>query len=378
MLRFAFGKVGGNIRRAFPASPTMFRGGVDIQRLGMNRMLCSVGQQEPLSASRIAWKKYNKPLMLGFGSLGLLGFLYGCWAYPIEVSIALLRYGPAAMKTQAAHGLYFTADGAENRVKIAAAGGIELLKVLLRDGTPQGKAWATLALLRISHIYNDQHDKIVRAGSIEALIALLWHGTPEGKTQAALGLWDAGNETPEEKSQAYLGLYVAANNIDKEVKIIETGGIEPLFALLRNGTPKGKAYAAIVILKVSRNKSPNQKVEIAEAGGIEAIISLLRDGTTKSSRGRFCMSLLITMMDRSRSQMRGVIEALIEVLRDGTPLNKAIAASTLYMAAFNADNKIKIVEAGGIELLKALLRDGTPQGKEKAAKALEKLTEQTA
>jgi len=102
-------------------------------QLGINRMLRNVGQQESPFLSR------------SITLLGLLG-LSCCWAYQIEIKIAKLRYGTPAMKTQAARRLYLAPGTVDNRVQIVEAGGIEPLFALLQDGTPQGKAWATLVL----------------------------------------------------------------------------------------------------------------------------------------------------------------------------------------------------------------------------------------
>mmetsp|Transcript_24468 Transcript_24468/g.54958 ORF Transcript_24468/g.54958 Transcript_24468/m.54958 type:complete len:103 (+) Transcript_24468:3-311(+) len=102
----------------------------------MKRMLCSVGQKE---SRRTA----GANLILGFGSLGLLG-LYGFLAYPIEREIVQLQYGTSGMKTRAARRMF----------------------ALLRDGTLDGKAQAALVLFEVSRNDNVQEVKIVEAGGI--------------------------------------------------------------------------------------------------------------------------------------------------------------------------------------------------------------------
>ncbi|KAJ1441734.1 armadillo-type protein [Ochromonadaceae sp. CCMP2298] len=298
MLRFAFGKVGGNIRRAFPTSHTMVRGGGI--KLGMKRMLCSVS---PQGSRRAAVANHLMNVALGLLLLGL----YGSWAYPIEIDVVQLRHGTSGMKTRAARHLLLTGGWQEAgwQVKFAEAGGIELLFALLRDGTPEGKAWAAISIFALSRIAiadKQEEVKIADAGVIEALVAALrLDGTSAAFAAQMLG-------------------YAARRNADDRVKIAEEGGIEALTALLRDGTLVGKAFAAIGLLTFSVE-------QVADAG---------------------------------------VIESLIALLRDGTPYVKPIAADGLAMAAVNVHNRVKIEEAGGIEMLFALLRDETPDGKEMA------------
>jgi hypothetical protein len=312
MLRLAFGKVGGNVRRAFPVIPTMSTGGGP--QLGMKRMLCSDGQKESRRAAGA------NPLMvramLGFGSLGLLGF-YGGWAYPIERDIVLLRHGTSEMKTLAASRLYWNDEAEMGDIPSRLR---DPLFALLRDGTLEGKAYAAMALLRGSRDSEDQQFKIAEAGGIEALTALLRNGTPDGKRTAAGGL-----------------LY-AVQDAGSRHKIAETGGYEALAALLRDGTLEGKAIAAGSLMMISFFEN-DQQVQIADEGVLEAFIAVLGEGVPEMRKNE-----------------------------------KGQAALCLSMAAKNADNRVKIIEAGGIELLKALLRYGTPYGKDQAATALEELT----
>lgn len=64
------------------------------------------------------------------------------------------------------------------------------------------------------------------------------------------------------------------------LRIAEKGGIEPLIALLRDGSAEGKTQAAGALAILAVNNADNQK-SIAREGGIEALIGLLRDGSAK-------------------------------------------------------------------------------------------------
>jgi vacuolar protein 8 len=82
----------------------------------------------------------------------------------------------------------YLARKAANRVKIAEAGGIELLVALLRDGTQEGKEYAAMALGSVAYGNDANRVKIAEAGGIELLIVLLRDGTEEGKKYAAVAL----------------------------------------------------------------------------------------------------------------------------------------------------------------------------------------------
>jgi len=190
----------------------------------------------------------------------------------------------------------------------------------------------------------------------DPLFALLRDGTLEGKAYAAMAL-----------------LRGSSDSEDQQFKIAEAGGIEAL-----NGTPDGKRTAAGGLLYAVQDAGNRHK--IAETGGYEALAALLRDGTLEGKMLAAIALLWVaaSVYNRVKIADAGVIEAFIAVLREGEPEDKRNAAYGLCLAALNADNRVKIIEAGGIELLEALLRDGTPEGKEMAAKALGQLTKRTA
>ncbi|KAJ1423700.1 hypothetical protein B484DRAFT_331577 [Ochromonadaceae sp. CCMP2298] len=148
------------------------------------------------------------------------------------------------------------------------------------------------------------------------------YGTGPSPIKARLR--DGTYGTLMEKADAVNSLFVLYMHSDERV----AGGIEPLKALLRDGTLMGKAHAAIALLMLSPERE-------ADAG----------------------------------------VEAVVALLRDGPPEVRVAAAKALRYFCVNADARVEIVAAGGVEALTALLRDGSPAGKWMAARALERLTQ---
>merc|ERR1711991_1271333 len=99
-----------------------------------------------------------------------------------------------------------------------------------------GKTQAAGALQNLAADNNDNKVRIEREGGIEPLIALLRDGSAEGKTQAARALYD-----------------LAYNHADNKVLIARKGGIEALIALLQDGSAGGKTVAARVLANLAAN-----------------------------------------------------------------------------------------------------------------------------
>jgi vacuolar protein 8 len=122
-----------------------------------------------------------------------------------------------------------------------------------------------------------------------------------------------------------------AARVVKQTEIREAGGIDPLIALVIEGTNLQKEYAARALIRAANNNVENKNA-IREAGGIATLIALVIEGTN---------------------------------------LQKEYAAVALsHLANNNIDNQTEIREAGGIDPLIALVRNGTPRQKEYAASAL--------
>jgi len=322
-----------------------------MQRLGMKRMLCSAGQKESQLLSIF--------LSVPFGIIFNASFYTFLFDFPIEFYLAVLRHGPSILKIRVARHLLHLACTDHKRDQIVEGGGIEALTALLLDGTAYGKAWAAMALSMLSR--GADNGKVVRAfnGEVEALIALLREGSAAVKAQAAhdlmLAAFNVHNRVAVEALWRRCGGAVEAGAV--EAGAVEAGAVEALSVLLRDGTAQGKAQAAMVLLVVTAGAD-----EVADAGVIEALVAALREAEPEVSQYAF-LGLFGKKPERC-----------VATLEDA----KTEAAFGLLLAVDNADNRVKIVQAGGVELLEAVERDGSPLGKTWAAAALQKLTKQTA
>ena len=106
-------------------------------------------------------------------------------------------------------------DDADNKVKIADAGAIELLAELGRSGSKPAKEYAAWALANLAASAENK-DKIADAGGIGLLVEQLRGGSEEAKERAAKSLW------------------VLATDGDNQLQIALAGGIGPL--VMRNPT----------------------------------------------------------------------------------------------------------------------------------------------
>jgi len=300
---------------------------------------------------------------------------------------ALVREGPPAEKTNvvvALSQLLSQADGAA-REAIVAAGGIEALVALVRDGSPDGKAAAAGALHNLSFNNDGSKASIAAAGGIRELVALVRDGSSDGKAAAAAALRNLSSNHAWTSA-----LIAAAGGIEALVALVRDGSPDSkmpaagvlrnmsinLVALVRDSSLEGKAAAARALCNLSANYGAGS-ASIAAAGGIEALVELARDGSpdsTAAAAGVLC-NLSYNNDGRSTSIVAaGGVEVLVALTCNGSSDSKAAAARALNILGFNhEERKALITAAGGIEALVALARDGSPDGKAAAAKALRNL-----
>ena len=272
----------------------------------------------------------------------------------IEPLVALVRDGDARGKANAAAALRNLAAGDDAiRAAIAAAGAIE---PLVRDGDAPGKANAAAALWTLAAGDDAMKAAIAAAGAIEPLVALVRDGDAQGKAFAAGALWN-----------------LAGGDVAIKAAIAAAGAIEPLVALVRDGDAQGKACAAAALGNVAASDDAIVSA-IAAAGAIEPLVALVRDGDTQSKACAAAALWSLTGGDdaiKAAIVAAGAIEPLVALVRDGDAEGKAHAAAALQnLAASDDAMKAAIAAAGAIEPLVVLVRDGDAEGKARAAAAL--------
>ena len=231
----------------------------------------------------------------------------------VDALVALLQVGDEDEKVDVAATLLLLAgDDDESRVAIAAAGGIEVLVSLARDGTERQKEEAAGALWNLS-VNHDNSVAIVAAGGIEVLIALARDGTERQKGGAAVAL---GNMI-EVASGTHEG-------------VVEAGGVAVLSSLTQEaGASDLCKLAAAMSLVYLASSCPD----------------LPADDT--------CLSLLLSRLDQPEEDgwRRDSINALL-----------ALATSSSACA-----EQWHRVGLGGVAALQALARETAEEGVERQA-----------
>jgi hypothetical protein len=168
--------------------------------------------------------------------------------------VELMRGGSDAEKAWAAHASRILSwSSAQNRIRIAAAGGIPPLVALLRDGNDGQKRHAVGALKNLAA--NDRNKElIVAAGGIPDLIALARDGN-KMQQRNAVGALSA----------------LASTDVNRAL-IASTGGISVLVDAMRDGDEALKEKAANALCNISRNK--DTKVRMVAAGVVPMLSAL--------------------------------------------------------------------------------------------------------
>ena len=178
--------------------------------------------------------------------------------------VELLQSGGEGARC-AAGALVYLAWNDDNKVAIAAAGGIAPLVELVRSGRADAKGSAARALANLSR-NADNRVAIAAAGGIAPLVEVVWSGSDRAKGWAANAL----------RNLAYY-------NPDNQVAIAATGAIAPLVALTRSGGQG--AEDAEAALKNLAHDNVDNRVLIAEAkGDIKELVALARSASSDAAK----------------------------------------------------------------------------------------------
>ncbi|CAE7246864.1 VAC8 [Symbiodinium sp. CCMP2592] len=326
--------------------------------------------------------------------------------------IETLQRNDTEAQLQAAVKLRDLAADDDNRVFIAAAGGIPALVDLLTSSTPDAQRHAASALWNLA-VDDDNKISIAEAGAIPPLVALLTHGTMNAQKNATGALSElvveADNKSsiavagaipplvellsssnPEVQAAAASTLYELAEDDNNKSAIAEAGGIPQLLNLLNNPSVQDEATLALAQLATHEDGH----ALIAQAGGIPPLVQLLTASTTAvqataaTTIGNLMTAGVITETDivfvpgavpkaqanRVGFAAAGAIPPLIRLLNQ-----KETAASAAHalreLAADNEDNQVAVAEAGGIPPLVRLLLSSDGADQQRSAGALGNLAD---
>lgn len=305
--------------------------------------------------------------------------------------------------------------GAEARMSIAMAGGIDRFVHLLKDGSVEAQEYAIWSLWQAT----DVQSKVSIAEAdcampvINCLIAGKLHEVANEHAAAVLcGLTSVVTGVPAE---------LCTKNMRD---IVSSGGIPPLIALLRKGNAGAKRHAALALAQLSTGRDEASHaataLEITEEGAVSAFIEWLVDpslgppemaaralahiaqdnsATQATIAEEGAIPLLVALVDTSNSADRqnygaaalaalaenhpvnqimiaeeGGIRPIVELIKSETVTPHENATRAIWHLSACADNKLSFARAGGIEPLVVLLSNGSEQAQEWAAAAMESLT----
>jgi hypothetical protein len=202
---------------------------------------------------------------------------------------------------------------------------------------------------------------------VEALLQLAWNS----RNRAAI--WeiiqpliqvslDDGSQGPLTKAKQ--ALPQLARNSERLTwgnqnadELREEGVIEALIQVLREGSPKTQARAAVALTGLARN---GQNADLIRAeGGIPALIQVLREGCQETQvKVVMALSVLALWNSKNRDAIRqaGGIQALIRVFHEGSYQTQNLVAMPLSALAGNEGSR-HIISKNGLDI-KSLRKQG--------------------
>eukprot|EP00603_Paraphysomonas_imperforata_P002883 CAMPEP_0114429250 /NCGR_PEP_ID=MMETSP0103-20121206/9377_1 /TAXON_ID=37642 ORGANISM="Paraphysomonas imperforata, Strain PA2" /NCGR_SAMPLE_ID=MMETSP0103 /ASSEMBLY_ACC=CAM_ASM_000201 /LENGTH=846 /DNA_ID=CAMNT_0001598557 /DNA_START=258 /DNA_END=2798 /DNA_ORIENTATION=- len=275
--------------------------------------------------------------------------------------ISLVRDGSDEGKTAAAEMLRILAI-VDYEVEIAKEDGITPLIALVRDGSAEGKQKAAGALMHLARKNDENKILIGREDVIGDLIVLLRHGTDLAKDAAAGAL--SYLFLSEEKPSADV------TNTNIRVMIVRKGGIDPLYALIRDGRYKSRAASLLLTLA----SDDDIAAKIATKERLQGVQQAYEHETSDLATGLLRSLFKRLNAYKIKIAVDGGISPLIALLRDGAAEGRIKAAQTLKnLAQDSDDNRIMIAREGGIALMITLIREGSADDKINAVSVLMKL-----
>ncbi|KAK2415708.1 U-box domain-containing protein [Trifolium repens] len=239
-------------------------------------------------------------------------------------------------------------ENPENRILVAAHGGIPPLVQLLSYPDSKIKEHAVTALLNLS-IDEDNKKLISKEGAIPAIIEVLENGSVVAKENSAAALF-------------------SLSMIDENKEIVGiSNGIPPLVNLLQYGTVRGKKDAATALFSLSLNHA--NKDRAIRAGIVTPLLELLEDTNLGMIDEALSILLLLVLNPEGRQEIGQLsfIEILVGFTREGTPKNKECAASVLLeLCASNSSFTLAALQFGVYEHLIEMKQSGTNRAQRKA------------
>lgn len=165
-----------------------------------------------------------------------------------------------------------------NKPIISACGTIPLLVNILRDGSPQAKVDAVMALSNLSTTHPDNLSIILEKNAMPFIVHLLKNCRKSSKVA--------------EKCSALIESLVGYEE-GRTTLTCEEGGVLAVVEVLESGTPQSREHAVGALLTMCQSDRCKYREPILREGVIPGLLELTVQGTTKSQpKARTLLQLL--------------------------------------------------------------------------------------
>ncbi|KHN41083.1 U-box domain-containing protein 4 [Glycine soja] len=206
----------------------------------------------------------------------------------------------------------------KNKISIVEAGALEPIISFLKSPNPNLQEYATASLLTLSA--SPTNKPIISAcGTIPLLVNILRDGSPQAKVDAVMALSNLSTTQPENLSI-----------------ILETNAMPFIVSLLKTCRKSSKIAEKCSALIESLVGYEKGRISLtSEEGGVLAVVEVLENGTPQSRE--HAVGALLTMCQSDRCKYRepilreGVIPGLLELTVQGTPKSQPKARTLLQL-----------------------------------------------
>jgi hypothetical protein len=236
----------------------------------------------------------------------------------------------------------------DNRVRIAAAGGVRPLVRLLAHADPLLQEHGVTALLNLS-LCDENKATIIEAGAIRPLVrALKSAASPAARENAACAL-----------------LRLSQLDGASAAAIGRAGALPLLVSLLETGGARGKKDAATALYALCSGARENRQRAV-EAGAVRPLLDLMADPESGMvDKAAYVLHSLLGSGDgRAAAVEEGGIPVLVEMVEVGTSRQKEIATlCLLQICEDNAVYRTMVAREGAIPPLVALSQSSSARTK---------------
>lgn len=243
--------------------------------------------------------------------------------------------------------------GKENRICIAEAGAIPLLRKLLSSSNPAVQENSVTAILNLS-IHDKNKTRIIEEeGCLRAIIDILRHGrTTEARENAAATLFSLS----------------AVHDYKKRITD-EPGSVQALSGLLRHGSQRGKKDAVTALFNLSTH--PECCVSMMDSGAIWALVKALSmEEVAEEAAGALALLVRQQIVADVVGRDDVAVGSLVTLMRRGSPKAKENAVAALHELCKSGGLALtqRVAKTPALSgLIQTLLFTGTKRARRKAA-----------